>query len=114
MYNDVLDVNYAISKICSICGKLVKRGSHFCQTPQTSETEVKIECRLILIIANSKVLCNITQYLKINKKQKSIITNTKSGQARGYGCLEMTHLAYQTEHQGSGSSKSYNDRGPSD
>ena len=26
----------------------------------------------------------------------------------------MTHLVYQTDHQGSGSSKSYNNRGPGD
>ena len=47
MHNDVLYVNYDIPKICSICGTLVTRGSHFYQTPQTSETEVTIECRLV-------------------------------------------------------------------
>ena len=55
IYNDVLYVNYGISKICSICGTLVTRGSHFYQTPQTSQTEVRIECRLVLIIANKEV-----------------------------------------------------------
>ena len=69
MYNDVSYVNYGISKICSICGTLVTRGSHFYQTPKTSEVEVRIECRLVLIIANKELLCNITQYLKINTKQ---------------------------------------------
>ena len=47
IYNDVLYVNYGISKICSICGTLVTRGSHFYQTPQTSQTEVIIERRLV-------------------------------------------------------------------
>ena len=47
VHNDVLYVNYGISKICSICGTLVIRGSHFYQTPQTSETEERIECRLV-------------------------------------------------------------------
>ena len=65
MYDDVLHVNYGISKICSICGTLVTRGCHFYQTPQTSETEVRIECRLVLIIANKELLCNITQHLRI-------------------------------------------------
>ena len=69
MYNDVLHVNYCISKICSICGTLVTRGSHFCETLQTSETEVRIECRLLMIIANNELLCNITQHLKIDTKQ---------------------------------------------
>ena len=69
MYNDVLHVNYCISKICSICGTLVTRGSHFCETLQTSETELRIECRLVLIIANKELLCNITQHLKIDTKQ---------------------------------------------
>ena len=40
MYNDVLHVNYGMSKICSICGTLVTRGSHFYQTLQTSQAEV--------------------------------------------------------------------------
>ena len=44
MYNDVLYVNYDISKICSICGTLVTRGSNFYQTPQA---EVRIERRLV-------------------------------------------------------------------
>ena len=114
MYNDVLHVNYGISKICSICGTLVTRGSHFYQTPQTSETEVRIECRLVLIIANKELLCNITQHLRIDTRQHSIIIIAKSGQARGYECLKMTHLAYQSEHHGSGSSKSYNNRGTGD
>ena len=68
-YNDVLHVNYGISKICSICGTLVTRGSHFYQTPQTSQAEVRIECRLVLIIANKELLCNITQHLRIDTKQ---------------------------------------------
>ena len=45
------------------------KGSHFYQTPQTSETEVRIECRLVLIITNKELLCNITQHLKIYTKQ---------------------------------------------
>ena len=69
MYNDVLHVNYCISEICSICGTLVTRGCHFNQTPQTSETEVRIECRVVLIIANKELLCNISQHLKIYTKQ---------------------------------------------
>ena len=93
MYNDVLHVNYDISKICSICGTLVTRRSHFYQTPQISQAEVRIECRLVLIIANKELLCNITQHLRIDTKQHSIIIITKSGQARGYECLKMTHLA---------------------
>ena len=43
MYNDVLEVNFGISKMCSICGTLVTRGCYFYQTPQTSQTEVRIE-----------------------------------------------------------------------
>ena len=69
MYNHVLYVNYDISKICSICGTLVTRGSHFYQTPQTSRAEVRIERRLVLIIANKELLCNITQHLRIDTKQ---------------------------------------------
>ena len=69
MYNDVLHVNYGISKICSICEKLVTRGSHFYQSPQISQAEVRIECRLVLIIANKELLCNITQQLRIDTKQ---------------------------------------------
>ena len=80
MYDDVLHVNYGISKICSICGTLVTRGCHFYQTPQTSETEVRIECRLVLIIANKELLCNITQHLRIDTRQHSIIIITKISQ----------------------------------
>ena len=69
MYNDVLYVNYDISKICSICGTLVTWGSNFYQTPQTSQAEVRIECPLVLIIANKELLCNITQHLRIDTQQ---------------------------------------------
>ena len=69
MQNDVLHVSYGISKICSICGTLVTRGSHFYQTPQTPQAEVRIECRLVLIIAKKELLCNITQHLRIDTKQ---------------------------------------------
>ena len=93
MYNDALHVNYGISKICSICGTLVTRGSYFYQTPQTSETEVRIECQLVLIIANKELLCNITQHLRIDTRQHSIIIITKSSQARGYECLKISHLS---------------------
>ena len=55
--------------MCSICGTLVTRGSHFYQTPQISQAEVRIECRLELIIANKELLCNITQHLRIDTKQ---------------------------------------------
>ena len=79
MYNDVLHVNYGISKICSICETLVTSGSHFYQTPQTYETEVRIKCRLLIYaIANKELLCNITQHLRIDTRQHSIII-TKSG-----------------------------------
>ena len=80
MYDDVLHVNYGISKICSICGTLVTRGSYFYQTPQTSETEVRIDSRLALIIANKELLCNITQHLRIGTRQHSIIIITKISQ----------------------------------
>ena len=39
------------------------------KTPQTSQAQVRIERRLVLIIANKELLCNITQHLRIDTKQ---------------------------------------------
>ena len=56
------------------------KGSYFYQTPQTSETEVRIESRLALIIANKELLYNITQHLRIGTRQHSNIIITKISQ----------------------------------
>ena len=59
--------------------------------PNTSNNG--IECRLLIYtIASKELLCNITQHLRIDTRLHSIII-TKSGQARGYECLKMTHLS---------------------